>query len=103
MDILKNNRSTSVNVVEFFDHFLKRKRFVLIFLPYKELINYGITYEKKNKKSDAAGYSLKIRKKGDKTYISKNLFFDGNGLVSKQMKYFNSKNVIFKWYFTNSG
>ena len=83
MDILKNNRSTSVNVVEFFDHFLKRKRFVLIFLPYKELINYGIIYEKKDKKSDVAGFSLKIRKKGDKTYISKNLFFDGNGLVSK--------------------
>ena len=43
----KNNCSASVDVVEFFDHFLKRKRFDLIYLPYKELINYGITYEKK--------------------------------------------------------
>ena len=43
----KNNCSASVDVVEFFDHFLKRKRFDLIYLRYKELINYGITYEKK--------------------------------------------------------
>ena len=43
MDTLKNNRSASIDVVEFLDHFLKRKRFVLIFSPYKELINYGIT------------------------------------------------------------
>lgn len=35
-----------------------------------------------------AVYSLKIRKKGNKTYISKNLFFDGNRLVSKQTKEF---------------
>ena len=98
MDILKNNRSVSVDAVEFFDHFLKQKRFALIYSPYKELINYGITYEKKNKKSDVAGNSLKIRKKGDKAYTSKNLFFDSNRLVSKQMKEVNNKNVIFMKY-----
>ena len=63
MDGLKNNHCVSVDVVEVFNHFLKRKRFVLIFSPYKELINYGITYKKKNKKSEVTGYSLKIRKK----------------------------------------
>ena len=47
MDILKNNRSGSVDVAEFLNPFLKQKIFVLIYSPYKELINYGITYEKK--------------------------------------------------------
>ena len=32
MDILKNNRRASVDVAEFFYHFLKQKRFVLIYL-----------------------------------------------------------------------
>ena len=30
MDIVKNKCSASVDVVEFFDHFFKQKRFVLI-------------------------------------------------------------------------
>ena len=67
-------------------------------MRYKELINYEIMYEKNDKKSDVSGYLLKIRKKGDKTYISKNLFFDGNRFVSKQMTEFNSKNVVFMKY-----
>ena len=86
MNILKDNRSHSVEAVEFFDHFFKQKRFFLVYSPYKESFNYGITYEKNDKKM--AVYSLKIRKKGNKTYISKNLFFDGNRLVSKQTKEF---------------
>ena len=42
--------------------------------------------KKKDKKSDVTGYFLKVRKKGDKTYISKNLFFDSVRLVSKTNK-----------------
>ena len=40
----------------------KRKRFALIYSPYKELLDYGITFEKKIKQTDIAGYSLKTRK-----------------------------------------
>ena len=54
MNILKDNRSHSVEAVEFFDHFFKQKRFFLVYSPYKESFNYGITYEKKDKKSDVA-------------------------------------------------
>lgn len=88
MNILKDNHNHSVEAVEFFDHFFKQKRFFLVYSPYKKSFNYGITYEKKDKKSDVAVYSLKIRKKGNKIYISKNLFFDGNRLASKQTKEF---------------
>ena len=62
MDILKVNHSTTVKF-EFSDHYLKKKRFVLIYSLYKELFDYGITFEKKNKQSDMAGYSLKTKKK----------------------------------------
>ena len=48
MDILKVNRSKSVDVFELFDHYLKKKIFVLIYSPYKELLDYRITFEKKN-------------------------------------------------------
>ena len=47
MDILKVNGSKSVKVFEFFDHYLKKKRFALIYSLYKELFDYGITFEKK--------------------------------------------------------
>ena len=47
MDIFKVNRSKSVNVFEIFDYYLKKKRFALIYSPYKELLDYGITFEKK--------------------------------------------------------
>ena len=49
MDILKFYRSKSVDVFEFSDHYLKKKRFVLIYSLYKELFDYGVTFEKKNK------------------------------------------------------
>ena len=61
MDIFKVNRSKSVDVFEIFDHYLKKKRFVLIYSPYKELLDYGIRFEKKIKQTDIAGYSLKTR------------------------------------------
>lgn len=54
MNILKDNHNHSVEAVEFFDHFFKQKRFFLVYSPYKESFNYGITYEKKDKKSDVA-------------------------------------------------
>ena len=64
MDILKANHSKSVDVFQFFDHYLRKKRFVLIYLPYKELLDYGITFEKNiYKQTDIARYSLKTRKK----------------------------------------
>ena len=81
-------------MIEFFNHYLKKKRFVLIYSPYKDLFNYGITFVKKNKQTDIAGFSLKARKK-NKDYILKSLFFDGNRLVQKQKKEFDNKNIVF--------
>ena len=47
MNILKFYHSKSVDVFEFFDHYLKKKIFVLIYSLYKELFDYGVRFEKK--------------------------------------------------------
>ena len=62
MDIFKVNRSKSVNVFEIFDNYLKKKKIAVIYSTYKELLDYGITFEQKIKQTDIAGYSLKTRK-----------------------------------------
>ena len=62
MDIFKVNRSKSVNVFEIFDYYLKKKKIAVIYSTYKELLDYGITFEQKIKQTDIAGYSLKTRK-----------------------------------------
>ena len=109
VDILKNNCSALVDVVEFFYHFLKRKRFVLIFSFYKELINFGITHEKKDKKSDITGYSLKIRKKKVtkliflRTYFLMVIDLFQNKRKNPIAKMLSLGNIEVKLYLTNSG
>ena len=62
MDILKFNRSKSVDVFEFFDHYLKKKicSYLLSIQRTARLWNF---IWKKDKQIDGAGYSLKTRKK----------------------------------------
>ena len=49
INIFEFNRRKEVNLFEFFDHYLKKKKFVLIYSLYKELFDYGTAFEKKNK------------------------------------------------------
>ena len=63
MDVLKVSRSRSVGVFLFFLLLSEKKWFILIYSSYKDLFNYGITFENKDKQTDVTGYSLKIREK----------------------------------------
>ena len=46
-EINKISRSKAVDVFNFFDHLLKRKRFVIVYSPCKDFVENGITYEKR--------------------------------------------------------
>ena len=47
INIFEFNRRKEVNLFEFFDHYLKKKKFALIYSLYKELFDYGTAFEKK--------------------------------------------------------
>ena len=48
-EINKISRSKAVDVYNFYDHLLKRKRFAIVYSPCKDFVENGVTYEKKNK------------------------------------------------------
>ena len=48
-EVNKSNHALSVDVVEFFDYVTKRKRFVLIYSPYKELKKVGMKFKEEKK------------------------------------------------------
>ena len=62
MNVLKFNRSKSLDVVEFFDHYLKKKDLLLYTRFTKNCLIMEL-HLKKNEQSGIAGYSLKKRKK----------------------------------------
>ena len=47
MNILKDNRSHSVEAVEFFDHLTKQKRYVFVYSPYIELKKLSLKFQNK--------------------------------------------------------
>ena len=65
----KISRSKAVDVYNFYDHLLNRKRFAIVYSPYKNFVENGITYQKKNKSKDIVAYTIKIRK--NKTLFKK--------------------------------
>ena len=70
-EINKISRSKAVDVYNFYDHLLKRKRFTIIYSPYKDFVENGITYKKKNKSNNIGGYTIKIIRKNNKDFIQK--------------------------------
>ena len=48
-EVNKSNHALSVDVVEFFDYVTKRKRFVLIYSPYKEFKKVGMKFKEEKK------------------------------------------------------
>ena len=68
-EINKISRSKAVDVYNFYDHLLNRKRFAIVYSPYKNFVENGITYQKKNKSKDIVAYTIKIRK--NKTLFKK--------------------------------
>ena len=97
-EINKISRSKAVDVYNFYDHLLKRKRFAIVYSPYKDFVENGITYEKKNKNNDIGGYTIKIIRKNNKDFIQKEIYFNKSRLVSKIKKKKDDKNMIFFKY-----
>ena len=61
-EIYKISRSKAVGIYNFYDHLLKRRRFAIVYLPYKDFVENGITYEKKNTSDNIGCYTLFNRK-----------------------------------------
>ena len=97
-EINKISRSKAVDVYNFYDHLLKRKRFTIIYSPYKDFVENGITYKKKNKSNNIGGYTIKIIRKNNKDFIQKKIYFNKSRLVSKIKKKNDNKNIIFFKY-----
>ena len=66
----KSNRALSVDVVEFLDYVTKQKRLVFIYLPYKELKEFGLKLEIK-KIDHIGGYNVMLKEENDKLYLEK--------------------------------
>ena len=97
-EINKISRSKAVDIYNFYDHLLKRKRFAIVYLRYKAFVENGITYEKKNTSDDIGGYTVKLIKKNNKDFIQMEIYFNKSRLVLKIKKKNNDKNVIFLKY-----
>ena len=66
MDILKFKRSKSVDIFEFFDNYLKKKKILFLFTRFTKnflIKELHLKKKKQKKKTDIAGYSLKARKR----------------------------------------
>ena len=55
--------SKAFDIYNSYDHLLKRKRFAIVYLPNKDFVENGITYEKKNTFEDIDGYTVKLIEK----------------------------------------
>ena len=85
-EINKISRSKVVDVYNFCDHLLKRKRLAIVYSLYKDFFENGITCKKKNKNDDIGGYTIKIIRKNNKDFIQKEIYFNKSRLVSKIKK-----------------
>ena len=88
-----------VDIYNFYDRLLKRKRFPIVYSPYKDFVENGITSEKKNTSDDINGYTVKlIKKNNNKDFIQKEIYFNKSRLISKIKKKNDNKIMIFLKY-----
>ena len=85
-EINKISHNKAIDVYKFYDHLLKRKRFAIVYSPYKDFVENGITYEKKNKSDYIGSYTIKIIRKNNKDFIQKEIYFNKSRLVLKIKK-----------------
>ena len=70
----KSNRALSVEIVEFFDHVAKLKRYVFVYSPYNELKKFSLKFQNK-KSSDVNSYTISLKEEKNKIYLEKEIFF----------------------------
>ena len=90
----KISRNKAVDIYNFYDHLLKIKRFAIVYLPYKDFVENGITYKKMNTSNDIGGYAVVLIIK-NKDFLQKKIFFNRSKLVLKIKKKNGDENMIF--------
>ena len=94
----KSNRTLSVEIVEFFDHLTKQKRYVFVYSPYNELKKFGLKFQNK-KSSNVKGYTISLKEEKDKIYLEKEIFFDRKRTLEQIFEENDRENVIlFKYH-----
>ena len=93
----KGNWALSVEIVEFFDHVKKQKRYVFVYSPYNKLKKFGLKFQNK-KSSNVNGYAISLKEEKDKLYLEKDIFFDRKKTLEQIFEENNRKNVIFFEY-----
>ena len=93
----KSNRAFSVEVVKFFDHVTKQKRYVFVYSPYNELKKFSLKFQNK-KSSNVNSYTISLKEEKDKIYLEKDTFFDRKRTLEQMFEESDRKNVIFFEY-----
>ena len=98
LEPVKTNRPQSTVAVEFFDHVTYQKRIVLVYQPYKELKEFGLKFEKKNKNDKIAGYTIDLKDNASKQlFLEKKLYFDKT-IINDLFQNYKYHNIIFFEY-----
>ena len=93
----ESNRALSVEIVEFFDHVTKQKRYVFVYSPYNELKKFGLKFQNKES-SNVNSYTVSLKEEKDKIYLEKEIFFDRKRTLEQIFEENDRKNVIFFEY-----
>ena len=96
-ELKKISRSKSVHIYNFYNHLLKRKRFAIVYSPYKDLLKMESLTKKKQIQQYWRLY-YKTNNKNNKDYIHKEIYFNKSRLVSKIKKKNDNENIIFLIY-----
>ena len=98
LEPVKTNRPQSTVAVEFFDHVTYQKRIVLVYQPYKELKEFGLKFEKKNKNDKIGGYTIDLKENVSKQlFLEKKLYFDET-IINDLFQNYKYHNIIFFEY-----
>ena len=98
LEPVKTNRPQSTVAVEFFDRVTYQKRIVLVYQPYKELKEFGLKFEKKNKNDKIAGYTIDLKENVSKQlFLEKKLYFDKT-IINDLFQNYKYHNIIFFEY-----
>ena len=95
----KSKQSQAVEVVEFFDYNLKRKRFVLAYSLLNEIKKFKLTFKKDNAvRGDIGTYIVRMFARNGKEYLEKEFFLNKKNVEYSMIAANNVKNIIFSEY-----
>ena len=93
----KSNRAFSVEIIKFFDHVTKQKRYVFVYSPYNKLKKFSLKFQNK-KSSNVNSFTISLKEEKDKIYLEKEIFFDRKRTLEQIFEKNDRKNKIFFEY-----